>query len=145
MEKIIKVMDYIELKKDYSIPDYLQNKVGVVKKVNNNMVYVQIGKEIYKFHKDDITVIKKPSLSECKFYVYNYEKIQYGTLKECIEIFKERLKENNNYLAIGIETTDNALDFYNNKGISNDYLRNDNVFSLMSELKNAIKVIEKNI
>ena len=142
---MINLLDNVKISKGKFVPDYLQNKVGVVKKVNNNMVYVQIDKEIFKLHKDDMTVIEKPSLSECKFYVYGNQKIQYGTLKECIEIFKERLKENNNYLAIGIENLNNALDFYTNKGVSSDYLNNCNVFSLMFELKNAIKIIEKSL
>ena len=142
---MINLLDNVKISKGVFVPDFLKGKVGVVQKIDDNMVYVQIDKEIFKLHKDDITVIEKPSLSECKFYVYGNQKICYGTLKECIEIFKERLKENNNYLAIGIENSNNALDFYTTKGVSSDYLNNCNVFSLMFELKNAIKIIEKSL
>ena len=142
---MINLLDNVKINKGKFVPNFLKGKVGTVQKINNSMVYIQIGKEIFKLHKDDITVVEKPSLSECKFYVYGNQKIQYGALGECIKIFKERLKENNNYLAIGIENSDNALDFYTNRGVSSDYLNNCNVFSLMFELKNAIKIIEKSL
>lgn len=128
------------------IPDFLKGKVGTVNKIDGNNIYVEIQKEIFKLNIEDVDVLERPNFMKLRFYVYNKQNIVYDTLNNCIILFKELLKENDNsYLAIGVEDKHNALDVYTRNGISTDFKAGYNVFTAMYEIQNMIKVIEKRI